>query len=164
MKSQINFKGIAYLEHWRRGKLIGIQPVNFNGVKDTAINDILGVYFDAVSQSANWYMGVINNSGSPSEDPTDTLASHAGWTEFTDYSGNRPEWAPDAPSSKQITNSSVITFTFTGTGTIYGFSICNVATGDSGMLWATGALSTPESVISGDVFKFTYTVTGSDES
>ena len=44
-------------------------------------------YFTGTSYTAGWYIGLVNNSPTPSYDVTDTMASHAGWVETTDYSG-----------------------------------------------------------------------------
>ena len=159
----MEFCGYAWVEHWRRDRMIDKFFVP-NGICNGGIDDILGVYFDADSQSANWYLGLINNSPTPTLAATDTLASHSGWSEFTNYTGSRQEWAPDTPSSQSITNSVLVVFPITASATIHGFFCCSVATGTSGILWATAAFATAQAVLNGDNLKITYTVNGAEGS
>src|SRR5690606_19125557 len=55
-----------------------------NLVTTAGKNHLLDVAFKAGSQITSWYVGLISGS-SPTIAGTDTLASHDGWTEFTDY-------------------------------------------------------------------------------
>jgi len=89
---------------------------------DEGRDHILDVVFDNSTQSANWYIGLINNSGFTAVSTTDTMASHPGWTELTNYDeGTRPEWNPDAASSQSMTNSTGRTFTFSATVSCKGY-------------------------------------------
>ncbi len=71
-------------------------------VTNEGINHILNVEFHSGTQvlTGAWFLGLVNNSPGPSLDPTDTLASHAGWAESTDYSGDRPAWTNGAASGQ----------------------------------------------------------------
>ena len=155
----LKFKNFFRVDHMRKGILIGRIWVP-NGVTNEGKDDMLGVQFDAVTQKPNWYIGLIDNSGFSALDPTDTLASHAGWTENTDYDEvNRVEWNPDAPASQAITNATPRDFTMNASVTINGVLIASVNTGTSGILWATGSFTGGAiPVADDDVLSIVYTV------
>lgn len=128
-----------------------------NLVTTAGKNNILDDYFDLVSE-AGWYLGLV-------EDPatynvTDTLISHAGWTENTEYSGTRkaPVFGPAAAGSKA---SSATSFAITGTGgTIAGAFLCTISVGTVGKLYSCGNFSGgSRTVVAGDTLNVTYTAT-----
>lgn len=129
-----------------------------NDITTQGKNSILDVQFHAATQITTWYIGLVDNSGWTAFAAADTLASHAGWNEFTTYTGNRKEWTEGAPSSGSITNATSVDFAITGSGTLKGVFIASVATGTSGTLWSTAAFSSTVPVINGDTLKITYTI------
>jgi TP901 family phage tail tape measure protein len=157
-------KGRFKIEHLRWTGIFGyrlLKTFEFpNDVVDEGITDLWDVYFRNQSQTAAWYIGLIDNAGSPSLSDSDTLASHAGWTEFTSYSGSRQQWVMDAAASKQITNTTLTQFTMSGSGTVYGLFVCGAASGTSAILWSTAPFASAQPVNNGDVLKVTYTVSG----
>lgn len=132
-----------------------------NGVTDEGLNHVLNVELGATSKVSTWYMGLV--IATPTFAAADTLASHAGWTEFTSYSGNRVSWTASAgiSTAKSIGNSTSLTFTCSASGTLAGAFLCSVASGTSGILWATGSFSSNQSVVNGTAFKASYTCTAS---
>ena len=88
-----------------------------NLIVTEGLNHILDVTFHADTQVTTWYIG-LKGSGTPAAG--DTMASHATWSEITDYSGDRKEWTEGAASSGSMTNSSSVDFSITGTATIAG--------------------------------------------
>jgi hypothetical protein len=64
----------------------------------------------------------------------DTLASHAGWSEITAYSGNRPALTFGTASARSLA-ATAVTYTFNGAATVAGAGVCTVATGTSGILY-----------------------------
>jgi hypothetical protein len=68
------------------GKVIDFVTAK-NDVTNEGLNNILDVQFHAVTQVTTWYIGLIDASGFSDLADSDTLASHAGWTEFTNYTG-----------------------------------------------------------------------------
>lgn len=156
-------KGRFRVEHRnKKGELRGIYEFN-NDIVNVGKNDILGVYFSGATQtaSANWAIGLISNSSYSALAAGDTMASHAGWTEFTSYSqANRVAWGPGSASSQSVTNASPATFDITGSGTVKGIFVANNNTksGTSGTLWATALFTADVPVTSGDQLKVTYTV------
>ena len=119
---------------------------------------IIDTVFSAGTNVATWYLGLTD--GTPTPALGDTLASHAGWTEETGYTGNRQEWV-EVRSAQTATNSaSVAVFPITGTATIGGGMLASVASGTTGVLMSAGALSGGNrSVINGDTVNLTYSYT-----
>ncbi len=128
-------------------------------VTNAGLNHALATEFTSGSAVATWYIGLINNSPSPSLNAADTLASHAGWVETAAYSGNRPAWTNGAVSGQATTNASTVNFAMTGTVTVYGLFIGSAASGSSGTLWATAAFTGgTQAVNNGDTLQTTFTV------
>ncbi len=156
-------QGVFLIKHYNKaGKLIGVYRVP-NGIVDVGMEDLLGVYFQASSQSTLWYIALVDNAGFGAFAAADTMASHAGWAEGEDYTeGTRPQWTVGAPSSRQITNAVTVDFSINATDTLRGIFITddNTKGGAIGILWATAAFSSTVAVTSGDTLKITYTVSG----
>ena len=157
--NDLKAKGKFIVEHFRDGKKIGEYEF-LNGIVDQGLNKILDVMFGSVTQITTWYIGLIDNSGFSALANADTLASHAGWNEFTNYSGNRKSWGVGAAAARSITNGTTADFAITGTGTLKGIFVSNAASGTSGTLWSTAAFGSTVSVTNGDTLKVTYTVSG----
>lgn len=121
---------------------------------------------NSAAQITTWYVGLYGAAASNTPAASDTLASHAGWTELAGggsiYSGTRPA-ATFAASTNA--NPSVVTntsnkavFNITGTATVGGAFLCSVASGTSGTLFSAADFQAPgdRSVVSGDVISCTY--------
>ena len=154
-------KGRYKIEHFSKsGEKKGEYFLD-NGVTTVGKNHILDVEFHAATQVTTWYIGLIDNSGYSALADGDTMSSHAGWNEFTTYDeSTRQEWTEGAASSGSITNSTPVTFTISGSGTIKGLFVVSNSTksGTTGTLWATGTFASTVPVVDNDVFKVTYTV------
>lgn len=139
------------------GKLLNTAHA-FNTTMTAGRTDLGTQGFCAGTQRTTWYMGLILNSGTPSISSGDTLASHAGWTETTDYSGNRKQWSPTSTSAV-VSNASAMAFTASGTVSVYGGFISTVSSGTSGILWSAGAFSAAQSLSNGQVLNTYYSLT-----
>jgi len=164
MNSELNLKGAFKVEHRDvDGNLLGIYEF-LNGIVDEGLNHILDTQFHGSSQITTWYIGLVDNAGGPSFADADTLGSHAGWSENTDYSeGNRVTWAEDAAASRSITNTTTADFSVNASGNINGIFVSsnNVkSTGNTGTLWSTASFSSVVAVTNGDTLKVTYTISG----
>lgn len=159
LASGLNAKGRFKIEHIRDGKVIGTQEFP-NGIVDVGLNKLLDVMFHGTSPITTWYLGLIDNAGFSALAAGDTMGSHSGWSENTDYSGNRKEWTEGAAATRAITNSATVDFSMTGSAVIKGVFLNSDATGTSGTLWATAAFASTVSVVNGDTLKVTYTVSG----
>ena len=135
-----------------------------NLVVNTGLQDMNAKYFSGSSYTAAWYIGLVNNSGFSAYAPGDTLASHGGWTETTDYSGGNRATATFGTATTAdpsvINNSgSVGVFNITGSVEVKGAFLCNVQdnTSTSGLLFSVSSFSAGNrSVISGDTLNVTY--------
>jgi len=131
-------------------------------------NDLLDKYFSGSAYTAGWYMGLVDNASFSAYAAGDTLASHAGWLEFLDYtisgsSTNRatPSWGSASAGSKATT---ATTFTISGTGTVLGAIMCTTqarntaSNGGAGILYSAGSFTGgSRAVVSGDSLLVTYT-------
>jgi len=123
-------------------------------------NDLLDKYFAGSAYTAAWYMGLVDGASSPTYAAGDTLASHAGWTESTAYSGtNRATvaWNAASAASKASTATS---FSINATATIAGalLTVTQVRATTTGVLYSAGSFSGGNrSVANGDTLNVTYT-------
>lgn len=161
--SEIDFRNPFIGELYRQTKSGRYKKVaeagGFNDVTVVGKNHMLDVTFgnsSPVTQVDPWYIGLINQSPTPTLSENDTLASHAGWSETTDYAGNRKAWDDANAASKIKGATSVSTFVMNATLTVHGIFVCAVATGTSGVLWATGSFDVALPVISTDELRITY--------
>jgi hypothetical protein len=134
-----------------------------NLVVNQGLKDMNDKYFSGAAYTAAWYLGLVTGPGSGTTFAAgDTLASHAGWTEFTNYSGNRGAVTFGAATTADpsvITNPSPVQFTITGAGgTVAGAFLASVATGTSGILFSESDFQSPgdRAVVAGDVLNVTY--------
>lgn len=136
-----------------------------NLVVNQGLQDMNTTYLNAGTQVTTWYVGLIMGPGSGTTIAAgDTLASHAGWTEFTNYSGNRKAavfaTATTADPSVITNTASPASFAISGAGgTVAGAFLGSVATGTSGVLFSAADFQSPGDrvVVSGDTLNVTYT-------
>jgi hypothetical protein len=131
--------------------------------------DMNAKYFSGTTYTAAWFIGLVNNSPTPSYAVGDTMASHAGWVETTDYSGTDRATAdfgtattadPSVIANTVASGGTVASFSITGTVTIDGAFL--TATEDNstntGVLFSVAAFESPgdRSVVNGDTLNVTY--------
>ncbi len=132
-----------------------------NGVTGEGVDYLLNTAFRGGAQQANWYLGLIDNSGFSALDSGDTHAAHAGWGEYTSiFLGLRPAWNVATPASGGIVpSSSVSVFQVTANGSVRGALVASrqaVGVGAGAVLYSTGAMSAGMSVSNGGVLSVTY--------
>lgn len=125
-----------------------------NLVTTAGKTDIVDKYFKGSGYTAGWYLGL---AGSGTKAVGDTLASHAGWSEVTPYSGNRPAITFGTTSSGSNT-ATAVSYTITGSATVAGAFIASAASGTSGTLYSVGDFANARSVLTGDTLNVTMTV------
>lgn len=135
-----------------------------NLVVNQGLQDMNSKYFTGSGYTAAWYLGLVTGPGSGTAFAAgDTLASHAGWTENTNYTGNRKAvvfgTATTADPSVIDNSASPSSFTMNANAqTIAGAFLCSVASGTSGVLFSAGDFTGGDkSVDSGDTLAVTYT-------
>jgi hypothetical protein len=130
-----------------------------NLVVTEGLNDLLTKYLKGSSYTAAWFVGLI--SGTPTVEAGHTLASHTGWTEITDYTGNRKGLTLGTASAGSIDNSaSKAVFAILDTATVGGAFVGTAETGTSGILYGAGAFTGGNKAVgNGDTLNVTVTLT-----
>jgi len=146
------------------GKVKWVEEAH-NLVVNQGLQNMVAAYLDAATQTTVWYLGLITGPGSGTTIAAgDTLASHAGWTEFTNYTGNRKTatfgTATTADPSVLDNSASPASFSISGAGgVVAGAFLASVATGTAGILFSASDFQSPgdRTVVSGDTLNVTYT-------
>ena len=136
-----------------------------NLVVNEGLQNMNTEYFKGSTYTAAFFLGLVTGPGSGTTyAAADTLASHAGWTEYTDYSGNRKAvtfgTATTADPSVISNSASPSSFTISGAGgVVAGAFLCTVASGTSGVLFSEADFNSPgdRTVVAGDTLNVTYT-------
>lgn len=137
-----------------------------NLVVNVGLQDMNAKYFLGSSYTAAWYLGLYGAAASNNPAASDTMSSHAGWTEVTGYSqSTRPACSfgsATAADPSVITNSgSPATYSINATATVGGAFLTsdNTKGGTSGILFSAADFGSPgdRSVVSGDTLTVTYT-------
>jgi hypothetical protein len=169
--------GVFEVDHYRDGKRIGSYRFK-NGITDEGKDKLLDVMFDDDTQISSWFLGLIDDVGFTALADDDTYAGindSNGWDEFDDYTDpanadsgtTRPAWTNDAASDQAITNSSVVSFDITASGTVKGLFLVGGGTdpeiknnsAGGGVLWATALFTGGDvPVQNNDTLRVTYTV------
>lgn len=134
-----------------------------NLVVNQGLQDMNSKYFSGSGYTAAWYLGLVTGPGSGNTYAAgDTLASHAGWTENTNYAGNRKAatfgTATTADPSVINNSGSPAVFTMNANAqTIAGAFLCSVSSGTSGVLFSVGNFVGGNKIVdSGDTLTVTY--------
>lgn len=159
---EFNFGGVFKVRCFGPDGNLKWEDVAKNLVVNEGLNHILDVVLHNQSQVTTWYIG-LKNTGSPAA--ADTLASHAGWTENTNYTGDRKEFVEGAASGQSIDNvGNEAQFSINADSqTIAGAFLCSVATGTSGTLLCAADFASAKSCDNGDTLEVTYTVSAADD-
>jgi len=137
-----------------------------NLVVNVGLQYMAGSALTSTSQITTWYLGLYGSGSTNSPAAGDTMSSHIGWTEVTDYSeANRPTATLAAATNANpyvVTNTaSKAVFTINGTTTVGGAFLTsnNTKGGTTGTLFSAADFSAPgdRSVVSGDILNVTYT-------
>lgn len=140
------------------------EDLTHNLVVNEGLQDMNTQYFKGSTYTAAFFLGLVTGPGSGTTfAAADTLASHAGWTEFTNYSGSRKTVTFGTATTADpsvLATSSAVSFTISGAGgTVAGAFLCTVASGTSGVLFSEADFQSPGDrvVVSGDTLNVTYT-------
>ena len=138
-----------------------------NLVVNEGLQYMAGTSLDGLTaRITSWYLGLYGAASSNNPAAGDTMSSHAGWTEVTDYTeATRPAAtfvAATTANPSVVTNSaSKAQFTMNNTVTVGGafLTSSNTKGGTTGTLFSAKDFNSPgdRSVVSGDVVLVTYT-------
>tara|TARA_R110000868_G_scaffold2404_2_gene17864 strand:- start:346 stop:924 length:579 start_codon:yes stop_codon:yes gene_type:complete len=138
-----------------------------NLVVNVGLQDMNAKYFTGSSYTATWYLGLYGAGASNTPAASDTMSSHAGWTEIVPYSNaTRPVCTFGTPTTANpsvATNSaSPASFTINATATVGGAFLTSDSTkgGTAGTLFSAADFGAPgdRSVANADVLTVTYTL------
>lgn len=138
-----------------------------NLVVNEGLNYMLAAGLAAGTPITSWYIGLTNASPTPA--PADTMASHAGWTEWTNYSeSTRQAFVAGTVSGQQVSNSaSKARFTSNAASQTVGGAFLvsnNVKGGTTGTLYAVGAFSGGNKAVGlGEIVEVTATFSLADD-
>lgn len=157
--------GVFHVQCFDKDGSLKWEDQMHNLVVNVGLQDMNTQYFKGSSYTAAFYLGLVTGPGSGTTyAAADTLASHAGWTEFTNYSGSRKAvtfgTATTADPSVISNSASPAQFSITGAGgTVAGAFLCTVSSGTSGTLFSEADFQSPGDrvVVSGDTLNVTYT-------
>ena len=125
-----------------------------------------GTALTSTTQITTWYIGLYGAGASNTPAATDTMSSHAGWTEVVPYSNATRVAATFATATTAnpsvVTNSaSPATFNINATETVGGAFLTSGSAkrGTTGTLFSAADCASPgdRSVVSGDILSVTYT-------
>ena len=137
-----------------------------NLVVNVGLQDMNSKYFTGSSYTAAWYLGLYGSGSTNNPAASDTMSSHAGWTEVTAYSqSTRPSCTFGTPTTANpsvATNSaSPATFSINSSTTVGGAFLTsnNTKGGTTGTLFSAADFQSPgdRSVVNGDTLTVTYT-------
>jgi hypothetical protein len=160
-EAKLRLEGVFHFKCFDKNGKLKWENDAKNAVVTEGRNHILDTEFHGSAQITTWYIGLIKTAYVG--DPTDTLASHAGWTEAvytTDYTGNRKEWTEGAAAAGVTTNAATVDFAMLTTITLKGAFLCGAATLTTAALFCTAAFTGGDQAVNnGDTLKTTYTIT-----
>ena len=141
------------------------QTLAHNMVVDVGIQHILDIIFTgAGGQVSTWYVGVGDEN--PAVASTDTMGSHGGWTEFSEYSeGARQAWVETRSGNGLSNSGSKAAFSINASSTAGGAFLTSNSTvsGTEGTLMCFASFTAGnQSVESGDTLNVQYDFSGAD--
>jgi len=137
-----------------------------NLVVNVGLQYMAGTALTSTAQITSWYVGLYGAAASNNPAAGDTMGSHGGWTEVTDYTeATRPAAtfaaATNANPSVVTNTASKAVFTINATTTVGGAFLTsnNTKGGTTGTLFSAADFQSPgdRSVVSGDILNVTYT-------
>lgn len=149
--------GAFLVERVRNGRVLSRHYAK-NGLTLVGLNHSLDVVARQGSQST-WKMGLIAADGYDQVASSDTMSSHAGWTEAVSYTeANRPLWNPGAISGKLAVNPVKTVFTLNADTEVQGMFLVsdNTKSGTAGILLCTGIFDSPALMLSGELMRCFY--------
>jgi len=141
------------------------QDVAENLVVNEGLEKILDDVFTggADARITTWYLGL--TAATPSPAAEDTLGTHGGWTEFTNYTGDRKEWV-EVRADRELSNTANrASFDITANSSVIGGAfLCSVETTNTGILMSCAAFTGGnKNADDGDTLEVTYEFSAADD-
>lgn len=145
----------------RKDGTVKHEGVFHNQVMTAGKNDLLDKYFAGSGYTAAWYLGTVDNSAFSAYAASQTMDSHAGWLEHTDYSAAARltlSWNAAAAGSKA---SQTANFTATSASVLKGLMVgnSNVKGGATAaaILYSAGSFTAARTLAASDILAVTVT-------
>lgn len=160
-------KGVYHMQCFDKDGNLKWEAECPNLVVNGGLQDMNNKYFLGSAYTATWYIGLYGASASNNPAASDTMSSHAGWTEVVPYSqATRPACTfatPTTANPSVATNSaSPAVYSINATATVGGAFLVsdNTKSGSTGTLYSASDFTSPgdRSVVSGDTLNVTYTL------
>jgi len=122
-----------------------------NLVVTVGLNDSLDKHLKGSSYTAAWYCGLTD--GTPSVAAGDTMGSHGGWTEVTDYDEANRQTLSFGEVAAGSVAASAVTFTISSDDTTIGGAFMasdNTRGGSTGTLYGGGAFTAGDKTLDDD--------------
>jgi len=158
----LNIRGHYKVTCYRADGLIKWIEEGHNDITDFGLDQILGIMFVQISQSNNWFMGLIDAAGFTAVADTDLMNSHSGWVESDKYSlATRPIIPFGTVTNQKTETTPSVDYTITEFHTLKGVFIVdsNLKLGTTGTLWATALFSGDKDVDLNEELKVDYEIT-----
>lgn len=159
LEAKVIVKQVWTLQHIRDGKIL-YEEIKENLIPTVGLNNILTQYYKGSAYTAAWYAGITGATPSPAAG--DTMASHGGWTEVTNYDeANRLTLTFGTVSAGSVA-ASAVDFTISATVTVGGAFMVdnNTKGGSTGTLSGVVAFSGGNrSCVDNDIIRLTVTCT-----
>jgi len=149
-----HFKVEAFRPDPVTGELVPLWVQEFdNLVVNAGLDDSLDKHLKGSSYTAAWYVGLTD--GTPTPAAGDTMGSHAGWVEVTDYDeGVRQTLTLGSVSGQSVDNTaSKAAFTIDSNNTTIGgafITTVNTKGGSTGILYGVGAFTAGDKTLDDD--------------
>ena len=125
-------------------------------ITNAGLNHALNTEFTAGTPVTSWFIGLIDDAAFDELAETDTMGSHAGWTENTNYSqATRPAFSPSTATAEFVSNENPAEFTMTALKSLAGMFLTSVNTkgGTTGVLELQIEFDTVQTVPIGETLK-----------
>jgi hypothetical protein len=150
--------GIFHITCYDKNGNIKWKDVSKNLVVNVGLEHILDGLFSlgGVIANPNYYLGLTD--GSPNIVAGDTLSSHTGWNEVSDYTETTRQAFTPTRTGLTVDNSAAkAVFSINASAVVGGAFITSVDTGTTGLLLAVSAFSNGDKTVSsGDTIEVQY--------
>ena len=160
-------KGVYHMQCFDKDGNLKWEAECPNLVVNGGLQDMNNKYFLGSAYTATWYIGLYGAGSTNNPAASDTMSSHAGWTEVVPYSqATRPACTfatPTTANPSVATNSaSPAVYSINATATVGGAFLTsnNTKSGTTGTLYSASDFTSPgdRSVVSGDTLNVSYTL------
>ncbi len=166
MKTKMKLGGVFHFKCFDKNGNLKWEDEAKNLVVNVGLQHILDAVFSGGTQVAPWYVGL--TAASPTPAAADTMSSHGGWTEFTDYDEAARQEYVETRTGQELSNSgSKASFAVNQDASSIGGAFLtsdSTKSGTTGTLMCVAAFSGGnKSADDGDTLEVTYTFSAADD-